>query len=103
MEHYEIVISKKAQQNLYDIYKYIAVNLSSPENAAKQYYRIKEAVLSLNTMPKRVPLSKLQPFCNIKLRQLIVDNYSVFFYIKENNVMITNIIYTASNLLKNLT
>ena len=38
----------------------------------------------------------------MELRQMPVDNFSVFFHIREERVIVTNVLYSASDILKRL-
>lgn len=50
---FEIEISEQADRDLRNIYKYIAFELQSPENAAGQLNRLEESIMGLNQMPER--------------------------------------------------
>ena len=102
MKYYEVLISYKANADMNDIYKYISETLLSPVNAAKQYDRIAEAIMSLETLPERIKLMDSEPERSKSLRPLIVDNYTVFFMIRANTVNIARVLYSASNISKRL-
>ena len=36
------------------------------------------------------------------LRQLYIDNFSVFYHIREDRVIVTNVLYSASDISKRL-
>ena len=38
----------------------------------------------------------------MELRQMPVDNFSVFFHIREERVIVTNVLYSASDISKRL-
>jgi len=38
----------------------------------------------------------------LRLRQMPVDNFSVFFHIREERVIVTNVLYSASDIAKRL-
>ncbi len=50
---YNVIYTKEAEQDLVDIYEYIAIKLLVPETAKKQTRRIMEAIEGLNEMPGR--------------------------------------------------
>ena len=102
MRRYEVLISDKANEDMEAIYKYIAETLLVPVTAAKQYNRIAEAILSLENMPERIKIMDSGPEHSKKLRALIVDNYTVFFVIKNETVYITRVLYSASDIGKRL-
>ena len=78
MKHYEILITDRADEDMEVIYDYIAYKLLSPATAAKQYNRIAEGILSLETNPERIKIMDSEPEHSQGLRPLFVDNYTVF-------------------------
>ena len=50
---YSIVLTETAQADLSAIFRYIAVDLQSVQNANAQLSRIEKAIASLNQMPER--------------------------------------------------
>lgn len=97
MKQYRIEISDGAGSNLVAIYDHIAYMLRSPENAKKQYLRLEDGILSLKEMPERIKLVNFEPERSRGLRRLLVDHYSVFFVIEDETVIITNILYSSSD------
>ena len=53
MIEYKVMISEVADADLEEIVDYIAVNLQEPVTALNQMGRIKDAMMSLRTMPER--------------------------------------------------
>ena len=98
MKQYKIQITNRALSDLEEIYTYIAEQLRAPEAAMDQFNRIAEAIETLDTYPERVKLMESEEERTLGLRQLIVDYYSVFFHIRDERVIITNVLYSASNL-----
>ncbi len=39
-----------------------------------------------------------EPEHSKEIRRMLVDNYSVFYVIKGDRVIVTNVLYTASNI-----
>lgn len=77
-----------------EIYNYIAIQLQAPENAMGQYNRIAEAIEGLNVFPERVRLMESEPERTMGLRQMAVDNYSVFYVIQDREVIVTRVLYS---------
>jgi len=102
MNKYEVIISDKANSDMEAIYYYIAETLLAPDAAAKQYDRIADAILSLEVMPERIKIMDSEPELSNGLRSLIVDNYSVFFVLKDETVYIARVLYSASDISKRL-
>jgi hypothetical protein len=51
MKKYNVLIADKALRDMEAIYQHIALELLSPETAIRQYNRIADFILSLETMP----------------------------------------------------
>ena len=85
-----------------EIYNYIAIQLQAPENAMGQYNRIAEAIESLHVFPERVKLMESEPERIMGLRQLAVDNYSVFYVIENMEVIVTRVLYSAMDINRRL-
>lgn len=102
MKQYTVQIADKALADMEEIYNYIAIQLQAPANAMGQYNRIAEAVEGLGVFPERVKLMDSEPERMIGLRQLTVDNYSVFYVIEDEKVIVTRVLYSASNIEKKL-
>lgn len=99
---YTIKIANDAINDLTNIYNYIAITLASPVSASRQYSRISKGVLSLKYFPERIKIFDPVSIDTPNLRRLLVDNYSIFFTIRNNTVTVTNILYTSSNITERL-
>ena len=64
----------------------------------KQYNRIADEILTLDTFPERFRIMDSEPEKRMELRRMLVDNYSVFYTIREERVIVTNVIYTESDI-----
>lgn len=102
MRRYIVQITDTALADMEEIYTYIAKRLQSPANAMKQYNRIAKAIEGLNIFPERVKMIESYPEKKIGLRQLAIDNYSAFYVIKDNRVIVTRVLYSASDIRKRL-
>lgn len=85
-----------------EIYNYIATQLKAPENAMGQYNRIAEAIEGLHVFPERAKLMESEPERIMGLRQLVVDNYSVFYVIEDRQVIVTRVLYSAMDISRRL-
>ena len=81
MKQYDVKISHAALSDMEQIYSYIADRLLEPDTAMGQYNRIAEAIQSLNILPERCALVESEPERTQGLRQMLVDNYSVFYIV----------------------
>lgn len=98
MEQYKVEITKEALQDMEDIYNYIALELFSPENAMGQYNRIADEILTLDTFPQRYRIMDSETEKQMELRRMLVDNYSVFYTIRSDKVIVSDVLYTASDI-----
>lgn len=98
MERYRVEITKEALQDMEDIYNYIAIDLLAPENAMGQYNRIADEILTLDSFPQRYRIMECEPEKQMELRRMIVDNYSIFYTIRGDRVIVTDVLYTASDI-----
>lgn len=97
MKEYQVKITPKAKGDMEEIYNYIAHSLLAPQAAMNQYNKIADAILSLSIMPERCPLMQSKLGLRLKLRCLLVGNYSVLFRVNDQ-VTIVRILYSSSDL-----
>jgi plasmid stabilization system protein ParE len=100
MKKYNVLIADKALRDMETIYQYIAQELLSPDAAMRQYNRIADSILSLETMPERIKIMDAQPEHSIGFRRLLVDHYSVFFVIRGEDIHVIRVLYSASDIEK---
>lgn len=98
MKKYTVRITETALKDMEEIYRYIAGTLCAPDTAADQYDRIAEAALSLELFPERNRVVAFEPEQTAGLRRQLVDNYSVFYVVREEQVIVTNVLYSASDI-----
>lgn len=102
MKQFTVQITDKALADMEEIYNYIATQLKAPENAMGQYNRIAEAIEGLHVFPERAKLMESEPERIMGLRQLVVDNYSVFYVIEDRQVIVTRVLYSAMDISRRL-
>ena len=102
MKQYTVQITDKALVDMEEIYTYIAEQLLAPESAIGQYNRIAEAIQNLNVFPERVRIMESEPEHTMGLRRLSIDNFSVFYVIEDNRVVVTRVLYSASDISRRL-
>ena len=98
MKRYKVEITNEALADLEQIYDYIACSLISPETAMDQYNRIADGILTLDTLAESVRVMEGEPEHSKGMRRLLIDNYSVFYVIKEDRVIATDVLYSASDI-----
>ena len=76
---YEVTLTPEAKRDLREIYRYIAVDLQSEQNANGQLDRLEENILKLDAMPERFRVYDQEPWRSRNLRVMPVDNYLVFY------------------------
>ncbi|MBR5969061.1 MAG: type II toxin-antitoxin system RelE/ParE family toxin [Lachnospiraceae bacterium] len=95
MTKYEVLVTNEALADMDRIFDYIAEKLLSPENAAGQYDRIADAILTLDTFPERHRVMESSNEKANGLRMMPVDNYCVFYCIRDKRVFVTDVLYGA--------
>ena len=102
MKQYKVQITDKALADMGEIYNYIAIQLQAPENAIGQYNRIAKAIEELNIFPEKVKFMESEPERTMGLRQLVIDNYSAFYVIKDMKVIVIRVLYSAMDISRRL-
>lgn len=98
MDKYTVEITKAVLQDMEDIYNYIALELLSPDAAMEQYNRIADEILTLDIFPQRNRIMDSEPERRMELRRMFVDNYTVFYTIRGYRVIVTDVLYSASDI-----
>ena len=98
MQKYALEITDNALFDMEQIYCYIAHDLKAPENAKGQYDRIANQILRLETMSFRYPIMSGRELERREIRLMPVDNYSVLYLVREEEVIVTDVIYSAANI-----
>lgn len=88
-ENYKVGYSADALDDLREIYAYIANELFVPETAAAQVGRIRKDVRSLDFMPARYALVEWEPWHSMKMHQLPVDNFIVYYLVDDEEMAVT--------------
>lgn len=101
---YKIILTKQADTDLRSIYEHIAFTLLEPETAARQFKRIEKGILSLDEMPERFRVFEKEPCYSRGLRQMPVDNFSVFYIpnSEDETVTVIRVMYGGRDIVKQL-
>lgn len=86
---YSIVLTETAQADLSAIFRYIAVDLQSAQNANAQLSRIEKAIASLDQMPERYRVYDRKNWRERNMRVMPVDNYLVFYVPAHDDSTVT--------------
>ena len=98
MKRYTVKIMDEALADMEQLYHYIADVLQEPQIAMDQYNRIADAILTLDIMPEHIRVMDSEPERKRKIRRMPVGNCSVFYTIQDDNVIVTDILYSASDI-----
>lgn len=104
MKKYEVLVADRADQDLREIFEYIAFELLSYDNAVRQLERIEAAIERLDTFPEGYRLYEDEHWNRRNLRVLPVDNYVVFYIPDNDNLTVTiiRVIYGGRNIKEQL-
>ena len=80
-DSYKVGYSVDALDDLREIHLYIANEFLVPETASAQLSRIRKEVRSLDFMPARYALVDWEPWHSMKMHQLPVDNFIVYYLV----------------------
>lgn len=97
MDQYNIRYSKEAKQDLINIKKYIKYNLQEPNIANKLITKIKKEIGKLAFDAKIYNIIDDDFIKKLEIRKIIVDNYIVFYRIKNKTIEIVRIMYGRRN------
>ena len=97
MKKYNIEYSKESKQDLIGIKQYIKYNLQEPEIAKKLISKIRKEIKSLKDNPEVCAIIDDDIIKKLEIRKLIVDNYIVFYRIKDSNIQIVRVMYGRRN------
>jgi len=90
---YSVEVTRPAERDLLGIYSYISDTLKEPETAARLYRALKQEILSLRSLPERYAVLDEPPYNKEGVRKMLVENYLVFYVIKDKTVYILRILY----------
>lgn len=96
---YTIVIAEQADADLRSIFRYIADELKSPQNASGQLDRLEQSIMKLDQLPERFRTYEKEPWHSLGLRIMPVDNYSVFYIPDPDRSIVTviRVMYGSRN------
>ena len=99
MDKYTIKITLRAASDIDDVYCHIADDFKDIGAAEKQADLLDEAILSLETMPRRGAERKIGAFANKGYRQLFVKNFTIVYRIDDERkmVIVVSVRYTPSS------
>ncbi|MFV0342968.1 MAG: type II toxin-antitoxin system RelE/ParE family toxin [Anaerocolumna sp.] len=96
MDRYSVKLLSMAYKNLDEIYEYIAKELLSERSAENLIDDLEEAILSLETMPKRGAKRRNGIFANKGYRQIFVRNFIIVYRVddEKKEVVVVTVKYS---------
>ena len=88
-ETYSVIYSSKAKDDLIEIYSYIAFALQVPDIAEGQVNRIRKTIRSLDFMPSRYITVEWEPWKSMRMHQVPVDNFVVYYVVNDDSRTVT--------------
>ena len=86
---YSVISSSKAKDDLIEIYSYIAFDLQVPDIAEGQVNRIRKTIRSLDFMPSRYITVEWEPWKSMRMHQVPVDNFVVYYVVNDDSRTVT--------------
>lgn len=83
------MIAHEAEQDLREIYNYIANTLLSPENAERQLSRLETGILNLKQFPKRHRIYLEKTEHKREIRFMPSDNFLIFYTSNDDDKIVT--------------
>ena len=99
MKQYAVIITPAAENDLQEIFSYIATELLEPQTANNLCDRIEQEISKLCTMPARHMLHQKEPWSSKGLRYFPVNKYLIFYIVRESDctVHVLRIMYGGRN------
>lgn len=96
---YSVEITPEAEEDIDDIFRYIAYELRNEQAAYRQVNAIYDDIESLDEMPYRYALWRNEPWKSRGVRSMEVDNYRVFYLIEDvlARVVVLRVFYAGRN------
>ena len=88
-ETYSVIYSSNAKDDLIEIYSYIAFDLQVPDIAEGQVNRIRKTIRSLDFMPSRYITVEWEPWKSMRMHQVPVDNFVVYYVVNDDSRTVT--------------
>ena len=88
MKKYNVLFDNSAEDDLFDIYTYVAIN-DSVERADKLFTGLRKACYKLKTLPYRGHIPpELFEVGIVEFREINYKPYRIFYSIEKNNVQV---------------
>lgn len=96
---YSVELLPSAEEDLSNIYNYIANDLQSEINAKRIITKLETEIYKLELMPESFRLYEYEPWRSKGLRHFPVGNYEIFYIVDtdKKKVFVLNILYGKMN------
>lgn len=81
---YTVYLTPTADEQIFEQFRYIAVEQKSPQNAHEWWDRIEAAVMSLESTPRRCPLAEENDYRAYEVRKRGIDGFNLLFTVFED-------------------
>ena len=98
MTSIRVNITKRAENDLTAIYDYIDQKLQSPQAAMKLFNRLAKEIQSWEVFPERYPIVPELLDLGLKVRCLVIKNYSIFYRLDNDVVTVIRILHHSNSL-----
>lgn len=99
MTCYNIVLTRRAKDDIINISDYITYQLMEPQTARRLVKGLRQAIKSLERLPGRFSFIQDKPLAQLGIRLMPYKNYYIFYQIEEkmNMVYVLRIGYNRKN------
>ena len=94
---YQLNIFPMAQADMEQIFEYIAVELCNPTAALGQINDFEHALDNVCLFPESCPYIRNEYVKDKTLRKLVVNNYIVFYRVKDEEIQVVRVLYGMRN------
>jgi len=97
---WHVEITGNAEEDIEEIYQYIAISLEEPDIAWNQTKRIRDKIGKLSYMPERYSVIQDEPWKSREVRRINIDNYAAFYLVdsKSAKVTVIRVLYARRDL-----
>lgn len=98
MNIYQVILTPEAEQDLREIYRYIASVLQERSAAQRLVASLRKTILDLETMPERWSRYDREPWFSRGIRKAITGNYIIFYTVQDQSVFVLSVLYGRRDL-----
>lgn len=93
MNTYQVILTPEAEDDLREIYRYIASVLQERSAAQRLVTNLRNTILDLETMPERWNRYDREPWFSRGIRKAIAGNYIIFYTVQDQSVFVLSVLY----------